>query len=225
MSALLWQELIELRSTVDLATETVARRLSAVRAERDASRVTEMILHELRSQVRTQLDRCAVRGVDAHFRAFDSATATDSALRLISFWLNERIRKRLPEADRADWVPVGPEDVDLRNGGHLFFDEVDHLLHELVRRQGHQHAKMDALVAVALFCLEQGFTGKYAGQYAELERYKSLLRREPEQRVVRPSELPSPALVRTLPMTASAVGACLAFYMLCVALSAWIGVG
>jgi hypothetical protein len=225
MSALLWQELIELRGTVDLATETVSRRLTAVREERDASRVTEMILHELRLQVRTQLDRCAVRGVDAYFRGFESATATDSALRLISFWLNERIRRRLPEADRADWVPVGPEDVDLRNGGHLFFDEVDHLLRELGRGPGHLQSKMDALVAVALFCLEQGFTGRYAGHHAELERYKSLLRRAPEQRAVRPSEHAAPELVRTLPMTASAVGACLAFYLLCVAVSAWIGVG
>jgi hypothetical protein len=223
MSALLWQELIELRSTVDLAAETVSRRLTAVREERDASRVTEMILHELRSQVLAQLDRCA-RGVDAHFRAFESAAATDSALRLISFWLNERIRKRLPEADRADWVPVGPDDVDLRNGGHLFFDEVDHVLYELGRKQGHQ-PKLEAVLAVALFCLEQGFTGKYAGHAAELERFKAHLRREPEPGVAPSFEQALPEPVRTLPMKVSAVFASLAFYLLCVVASAWIGVG
>ncbi len=225
MSAALWSEVVELRRAADLAIETVARRLDAAREEGDVSRVTALLLQDSSARVRELLERCAARGLDAHFAAFGSSAAADAALRLLSFWLNERVRRRLPEAERADWIPVGPEDVELRNGGRLFFDEVDHVLAELERGQERSSAKMESLAALALFCLEQGFEGKYAERPDLLERYKTRLRPCLESRSVAPLEPSAQLLVTRWPMLASAFGVCFVFYLFCVAVSAWLGVG
>lgn len=225
MSAALWREVVELRRAADLAVDTVVRRLDAVREEGDVSRVTELLLQDLSARVRELVERCAVRGLDVHFAASGSSAAADAALRLISFWQNERVRRRLPEVDRADWIPVGPDDVELRNGGRLFFDEVEHILAELERGQERASAKMESLAALALYCLEQGFEGKYAERPDVLERYKTRLRQFIELRPAVPSEPSASLFVRRWPMLASAFGVCLVFYLLCVAVSAWVGVG
>src|SRR5690606_11457663 len=104
--------------------------------------------------------------LEVFFGRLESTWAVDRALRLLAFFLNERIRRMLPSRDRADWEPVGPPDVDLRNGGRQFFLDVERLATELPRGPVPTAveagvAATQALADVALFCLEQGFTGEH----------------------------------------------------------------
>ena len=229
MSVAFWIEVFELRDWVDRAAGRAAHQLSSTSFEPDATSRSALLLSTLHMDLRHALERYAAKGLEAHLRGDDTERAVNRALRLVSFWLNERIRRRLPAADRADWEPVGPAGVDLRNGGRLFFLELDELLSESGEGSrgrlpsSSDHPAGTTLADLALFCLEEGFTGELAASPRKLEEYKARLRR------TLPSGAPEPTIAVTLggipraPRVACALGVCVLFYAACAAGFGWLG--
>lgn len=227
MNSLFWAGLFTLRDSVDQAGINAARRLQEARqAGEQGTPVAGVVLSHLHVEVRHQLEgwaglvltpSCAVFGVDSD---------APRALRLVSFWVNERVCTHLDPEDRGDYAPVGPADVNLQAGGVLFFDEVERLL---TQRSGAasrnvsptRDQALEASAEVALFVLEQGFSGVYAGDVARLEALKLRLRHGSMPAVVDPgvTELAVPGENgwRWFALAAAVVG----FY----ACSAWLSQG
>lgn len=232
MSVALWLEVFALRDRVDRATERAAHQLRTSSSDVEATSRSALILSTLHMDVRHALERSMTTAFDVPARRGDADHFADRALRLISFWLNERIRRRLPAADRADWQPVGPAGAELLNGGRLFFVDVDEVLAELGRsslgwRSGASDVStLDTLADLALFCLEEGFTGELAGSPRGLEEYKARLRR-PRPSAMATPDAPEPSAtlegVPWAPRVASALGVWLLFYGLCAAALGWWG--
>jgi hypothetical protein len=174
--------LFSLRDCVDQAGINTARRLQEVRQSGEqGTPVAGVVLSHLHLDVRHQLEgwaglvlipSCAVFGVD---------TDAPRVLRLVSFWVNERVCTHLDPEDRGDYTPVGPADVNLQAGGVLFFDEVERLLTERIGAAARNSSPtrdqaLESSADVALFILEQGFSGVLAGDVARLEALKVRLR-------------------------------------------------
>lgn len=228
MSSAFWRALFELRDFVDRAAERAAGQLRSGQSEREATSRSALVLSTLHMDVRHALDRHAVAALEGRFPAHEGDRAVERALRLLSFWLNERIRRRLPAGDRADWQPVGPAGVDLRQGGRAFFLELDELLSELGsrapgRRAGGASASSETLADLALFCLEEGFTGEHATSPRALEEYRSRLRRPLPDPVVMPAPATALAGVPRAPRVVAACGVCLLFYACCLVGFDWLG--
>lgn len=229
MRVALWRGLFDLRGEVDRVASAAGRALAEAHDECDSTSRSALVLSSLHLEVR-QLVETFAGALEATFEPAAS-WAVDRALRLVAFWLNERIRRALPVRDRADWEPVGPAGVDLRNGGRLFFQDVERILLELPKGPGPGTAGMNALATqtladIALFCLEEGFTGEHTESVGTLQRYKESLRQPAPPRVAPPvDEGAAPSPLRSAPMAAAWCGVCLAFYALCVVVMGWWGGG
>ncbi len=231
MSSRLWSALFELRDSVDASVTAAAMRLR--QREADVSPTTTptvgLVLAELHVEVRSSVERCIASALEPHFTRADAGLASDvryygQALRLVAYWVNERVRSRLPVEDCGDWLPVGPSDAVLLEGGRRFFREIEPLTSRLaapppLSRSGVALDMNEALAELALFILEQGFEGLYAGQPVKLEEYKRKLRRPREIETV--IEAPPPPRVRVNRYLWGIVGglSVTAFYGLCVWIS------
>lgn len=228
MSAAFWRGLFELRDEVDRVARAAARALVEAHAEGESTSRSALVLSSLHVEVRQAVDGFA-GALEVFFGRFEAIWAVDRALRLVSFWLNERIRGMLPPRDRADWEPVGPPDVDLRNGGRLFFLDVDRITSELqgssLRAVSGSGAATRVLADIALFCLEQGFTGEHAESTGALQKYRERLRRPVVRSFAPAPEGAAPNPLHFAPMIAAGLGVCLAFYVLCAAVMGWVGGG
>ena len=96
MSVALWLEVFALRDRVDRATERAAHQLRTSSSDVEATSRSALILSTLHMDVRHALERSMTTAFDVPARRGDADHFADRALRLISFWLNERIRRRLP---------------------------------------------------------------------------------------------------------------------------------
>ena len=228
MTAAFWSSLFSLRDAVDLAGMATARRLTDVRqSEERGTPVNGVILSHLHIQVRQLLEAWAGSGLAPAFASFGIDSDAGRCLRLVSFWLNERVCSHLDPDDRGDFAPVGPADVNLHAGGVLFFEEVERLvlqrfdgsLGSSVSKQGSMALSSD----VALFILEQGFAGVHTGEVAWLEALKGRLRHGNLPTVVEPVvEEPTPP-AENHPRVVALGLAVLGFYACCAWLSHGVG--
>ncbi len=232
MTLAFWTEVLDLRDRVERAAERAAHELRSSSADVDATSRSALILSTLHMDVRHALERYVTTSLEAQPRRADADHLVDRALRLVSFWLNERIRRRLPAADRADWQPVGPAGVELRNGGRQFFRDVDEVLAELGRSALGERSRSSAVSTaeaqadLALFCLEDGFKGELAGSPRGLEEYKARLRRPRPSTTATPDVPEASATLEGVPWAprvVSALGVGLLFYGLCAAALGWWG--
>src|SRR5690606_18383068 len=107
-----WRGLFDLRNEVDRVARAASRALAEAHVEGESTSRSALVLSSLHVEVRQALEGFA-GALEVSFGS-DGGWAVDRALRLVSFLLNERIRRMLPARDRADWEPVGPSGVDLR---------------------------------------------------------------------------------------------------------------
>jgi hypothetical protein len=216
MNGSFWASLFALRDAADRAAIGAAKDLSEVRRSGQAETPkSAVVLSHLHLELKHQLDGWASSTLLPVTTPFRGDSDASRCLKLIAFWLNERVCLELEPADRGDFVPVGPRDVELQAGGELFFDEVESLL--LAWHFGVSEARDAALgmsAEIALFALEQGFTGVRAGDIAQLDALKARLRRGALPAVIEPLEDVDGALVseRRRAFAAVFVGLVLAFY-------------
>lgn len=182
MNSSFWASLFTLRDTVDQAGIGASRRLGEARQSGEqGTPVVGVVLSHLHLEVRHQLEGWAGLVLTPGCAVFGSDSDAPRCMRLVSFWLNERVCTHLDAEDRGDYAPVGPADVNLQAGGVLFFDEVERLLTQRLgaASRGTTPTRDQALELscdVALFILEQGFSGVHAGDLARLEAFKLRLR-------------------------------------------------
>ncbi len=182
MSLRLYAGLFDLGEAVDGLAVVATRRLAR---ERDAGAldtpVLGLVLANLHMELRARLEDFATDVLTIEFSSDADPNHAELALRLVSYWVNERLCSHLEPSDCADWLPVGPEGAALTWGGSQFFSEVDDLGVALVRAEtGFSKPTaepLERLAELSLFILEQGFEGKYRGQSTRLEEYKARLRR------------------------------------------------
>lgn len=227
MNSSFWASLFTLRDTVDQAGISAARRLQEVRQSGEqGTPVVGVVLSHLHLEVRHQLEGWAGLVLTPGCAVYGSDSDAPRCMRLVSFWLNERVCTHLDSDDRGDYAPVGPADVNLQAGGVLFFDEVERLLTQRLgaTSRGTTPSREQALELssdVALFILEQGFAGVHAGDAARLETFKIRLRHGSLPTVQEPAasklELPRENNWRLLALAAAVIG----FY----ACSAWLSQG
>jgi hypothetical protein len=231
MSAAFWASLFALRDNVDQLVLGVGRRLADLqRSAEPETPVSGVVLARLHLEIRQELESWSSLALAPVSQPWGVHADSARCLRLVAFWVNERVCARLPPSDQADFALVGPADVDLSAGGVRFFDELDALEAERLRAAaGHsQTARALALELsqeLALFLLEQGFQGVYLGSAARLEPIKARLRQK---------QLPvAPELPRRQPLEprtswariALLAGLVLGFYGCCAWASAGWGSG
>lgn len=182
MNASFWASLFTLRDSVDQAGISAARRLQEARQSGEqGTPVTGVVLSHLHLEVRHQLEGWAGLVLTPSCAVFGADSDAPRALRLVSFWVNERVCTHLDPEDRGDYAPVGPADVNPQAGGVLFFDEVERLLTQRIGVASRsvsptRDQALESSADVALFVLEQGFSGVHAGDLARLEALKWRLR-------------------------------------------------
>ncbi|MGK3983861.1 DotU family type IV/VI secretion system protein [Sorangium sp. So ce136] len=183
MSAALWSEILSARREIDAslastlpngADETVGR--EALRALRGTIHAR---LEELRAALAGELGKADVMEV----------------MLPIILHINERVMARLSLDDRLDW-PLLQDGVlqdgvlrDEKNGGEVFYAELDALLRPPV--------KASMIHEVYYWCLEGGFCGRYEERDPAIAKYKAGLQRALARPKVpastRPDEAPAAA--------------------------------
>ncbi len=228
MTAAFWASLFALRDSLDHAGIVAARRLTEVRqSSEQGTPVGGVVLSHLHVEVRQLLEGWASARLAPAFAPFGIDSDAARCLRLVSFWINERVCSRLDPEDRGDFAPVGSAEVNLHAGGVLFFEEVDKLLlQRLELSSGASLAKQSSLQLssdVALFILEQRFAGVRTGEVAWLEALKVRLRHGSLPTVTEPVVLePLPPIENRQRLIALGF-AVLGFYACCAWLSHGIG--
>lgn len=227
MNSSFWAALFTLRDSVDRAGIDAARRLQEVRQSGEqGTPVAGVVLSHLHLEIRHQLEGWAGLELTPFFAGFGVDSDAPRALRLVSFWVNERVCTHLDPEDRGDYAPVGPADVNLQAGGVLFFDEVDRLLDQRIGASSRnvsptREQALESSADVALFVLEQGFAGVCAGDLARLEALKVRLRHGSIPAVF-DGDVPEQAMPReTIWRLCALAAAVLCFY----ACSAWLSRG
>ena len=224
MNASFWAGLFALRDAVCQAGISAARRLQEARQSGEhGTPVAGVLLSHLHLEVRNQLEGWAGLVLTPSFAVFGTDSDAPRALRLVSFWVNERVCTHLDQEDRGDYVPVGPADVNSQAGGVLFFEEVERLIAQRIGAASRsvsptRDQALESSMAVALFILEQGFSGMHSGDFARLEALKSELRHGSIPPVIEPGGVermsPRPTAWRVVALTAAVA----VFY----ACSAWL---
>lgn len=182
MNSSFWASLYSLRDAVDQASISAARRLQEVRESGEpGTPVSGVVLSHLHLELRHQLEGWASFVLMPSCVLLASESDAPRCLRLVSFWLNERVCSHLDPEDKGDYVPVGPADVNLQAGGVLFFEEVERLFLQRLGAvsSGFSATRESALglsCDLALFILEQGFSGMHSGDLTQLEAFKLRLR-------------------------------------------------
>jgi len=182
VSAAFWASLFALRDGVDQQTLTVVRRLAELRrASEPETPIGGVVLARLHLDVRQELEAWSTLALAPASEPFGAQADSGRCLRLVAFWVNERVCSRLDPDDQSDFSPVGPADVELSAGGLLFFDELGALEAELLRitSPSPRYSALQLTEQLALFLLEQGFCGFHQGSVARLEPIKARLRRWP----------------------------------------------
>lgn len=117
-------------------------------------------LGELHTQVRAYLARLR------EDIAFESEC--DRIVLLLVLYVDERIMRRLSDAQRLYWPPLQREWLGASYGGDEFYRILDHLLDDA--------RTASVLFEVFYFCLSNGFVGRYAGREDVIQGYLGRLR-------------------------------------------------
>lgn len=182
MTPAFWVSLLSLRDSVDQTSLGAARRLRELRQSGEPETpVSGVVLSHLHLEVRHQLEGWTSVILTPASSPGETEAEAARCLRLVSFWLNERVCSHLDPEDRGDFTPVGPPEVNLHAGGVLFFEEIEQLLLRGLAPlpNGSPVAGRSSRALpreVALFILEQGFSGVHVGDVARLEALKARLR-------------------------------------------------
>ncbi|HYQ14539.1 MAG TPA: hypothetical protein VEQ58_02240, partial [Polyangiaceae bacterium] len=146
MSAAFWASLFALRDGVDQQAASVARRLAELyRSAEPGTPVSGVMLARLHLDIRQELERWSSLALGPASEPFGAHADSTRCLRLVAFWVNERVCSSLDPDDQSDFSPVGPPGVDLSAGGLLFFDELDELETELLRSSAASAQRFAAL--------------------------------------------------------------------------------
>jgi type IV/VI secretion system ImpK/VasF family protein len=122
------------------------------------------------------------RRVEGRFDALSAGltdAGTDPAVRAealvaLAFLVDERVLVRLSErsyARQTEWPRLERFEDRERFGGDAFFSRARRIVAEPVDPEGHRRERLE----VYLYCLGQGFEGRYAGRSEELETQRSVL--------------------------------------------------
>ena len=193
MSAAFWASLFALRDAVDQHALNAGRRLVELRRSAEPETpVSVEILAGLHLDIRQELENWSGSHLVPASEAFGVYADRARCLRLVAFWVNERVCSRLDRSDLADFALVGPPGVELSAGGLLFFEELEALEQERLRAASafsspQRSAAFELTAELALFLLESGFAGVHMGSAARLEPIKARLRR---RQMPVPSEAP-----------------------------------
>jgi type VI secretion system protein ImpK len=158
-------------------------------AERTQVQVGRAGLEQLQQQLLATVEGLR-SGLGGHYRAEE----VDEALRPFVYLLDERVLRRLAEAEQYDWPLLQRHLFGEEGGGDLFY--------ELADRKLNQPGTSPLLFELLHFCLTAGFDGRYLGNTARLREYKQRL----AARIVTPESMP--------PAPASATDARLLLYEL-----------
>jgi hypothetical protein len=231
MSAAFWAGLFVLRDAVDQLVLSAGRRLADRRRSAEPETPVSLeILESLHLDVRQELESWSALRLVPASESFGVHADSARCLRLVAFWVNERVCSRLDQADLGDFAPVGPTGVELSAGGVLFFDELEALEVERLRASSafsspQRSAALELTADLALFLLEYGFLGVHLGSAARLEPIKARLRRR--QLLAVPESPVYQELERRMHFGrwALLLGLVVGFYACCVWLSAELGGG
>lgn len=102
-------------------------------------------------------------GLGGHYRSEE----VEEALRPFTYLLDERVLRRLAEAEQYDWPLLQRRLFGEEGGGDLFYELADQRLH--------QPGASPLLFELLHFCLTAGFSGRYVGNAARLREYKQRL--------------------------------------------------
>src|SRR4051812_22038658 len=107
MSAAFWASLFMLRDGVQQLVMNVTRRLADLRHSGEPeSPEGDVALAGLRADVLLQLENWGSAGLAPACAAFGAHADTGRCMRLVAFWVNERVCSGLEPADQADFAPV-----------------------------------------------------------------------------------------------------------------------
>lgn len=231
MNAAFWAGLFALRDTVDRLASSAGRRLAELRRSGEPETpVSAQILAGLHLDILQELEGWNDLQLLPAAESFTVHADSARCLRLVAFWVNERVCSHLDGPDMGDFALVGPPGVKLSAGGLLFFEELEAL--EVERRGAasafsspQRSAALELSAELALFLLELGFAGVHVGSAARLEPIKAGLRRRQLPAV---AESPFQHQLEgraQLGRWALLLGLVIGFYACCVWVSAGLGDG
>jgi type VI secretion system protein ImpK len=148
---------------------------SAEDAGRTEVRVGRVGLHQLQLQLLASVEALRA-GLGAHHRAEE----VEEALRPFVYLVDERVLRRLAEAEQYLWPLLQQRLLGEEGGGDLFYELADQKLN--------QPGTSPLVFELLHFCLTAGFGGRYLGNTAKLREYKQRL----AARIVTPEPAPPP---------------------------------
>jgi type VI secretion system protein ImpK len=149
-------------------------------AERTQVQVGRAGLEQLQQQLLASVEGLRA-GLGGHYRSEE----VEEALRPFTYLLDERVLRRLAEAEQYDWPLLQRHLFGEEGGGDLFYELADHKLN--------QPSASPLVFELLHFCLTAGFSGRYVGNTAKLREYKQRL----ASRIVMPEPMPPAPAVAT----------------------------
>ncbi|MCP3064804.1 DotU family type IV/VI secretion system protein [Myxococcus sp. K38C18041901] len=139
-------------------------------------RVGRVGLQQLQAQLLS-----SVEGLRAGLGAHHRAEVVEEASRPFIFLVDERVLRRLAEAEQYLWPLLQQRLLGEEGGGDSFYELADQKLD--------QPGASPLVFELLHFCLTAGFGGRHHGDTAKLREYKQRL----AARLVTPEPAPSPA--------------------------------